>query len=202
MYLKFFIVGLFFFLGFGVFMVLAQKDNKIKPVESESEKQKRMFDVLSEQAIFSRLSSVKVETDDGFCILAVRKMIIWINSPTDDSPSARIKKEMVQIELQAKRMPMARNLGNNRIQIGDKLFNLYRDTCIDKSECVIVAISVSEFNDLKDNSLVTLSNGNMDANMLKELYKNGEPEEVYGAKFGRLDKKMIDKFSIVEINKP
>jgi hypothetical protein len=64
MHLKFFILGLFFFLGFGVFTVLAQKVNKVKLFETESESQKRTLEMLSEQDIFGKLSSSELETDD------------------------------------------------------------------------------------------------------------------------------------------
>jgi hypothetical protein len=202
MYIKYVVIGLLFFLGSSLVMVVAQKDAKAPTKQTNTDSEKRMAEILNEQAIFSKLSSVKTEMDEGYCVIAIRKVIVWLNSPDDDSPSSRIKKELVQIELQAKGLPAPRDFGNNEIQIGDQLFDSYKDDCKNKADCLMVSMSVKEFDDLKDNSLISLSNIYIDSKRLKDSYKNGEPKEIFGVKFGRLDKKMIYKFPVVEINKP
>jgi hypothetical protein len=111
---------------------------------------------------------------------------------------------MVKIELQSRIQLASITNGSSwsKVQIGEKLFRASSEKSPENICYVYALMSVQEFERLKDNSLITVNNVRLSDDLLKELYKNGEPKEVYGAKFGRLDKKMIDKFPVIEINAP
>ena len=175
-------------------IVLAQKDGK----QNYPSQAKTKMEALNEQGIFGKVSSTETEADEGFRIVAVRKVYVMLNSPYDDEPSNQTRKDYIEIELFAKILPAATNMPDI-VQIGDRIFSPEELPCRNNKNCIKVVMTPKDFDNLKDNSLVTLYKGMPVApDVLKELYKNGEPKQVVGAKFGRLSKKSIEAFPPVE----
>jgi hypothetical protein len=204
MYQRVIVIGVIFLIGVGCLMVFAQKRNDTKSKESKPIQQTPNSQENS-LTFFSKMSSIKEPADLGFNIQEVRRINVWTDAPRDNNSLNRMKSELVKIVLEVKFQPY--NGMNNTdslfmVQIGDRNFEYSHDTTSNKMNLLYVLISAKEFQELKDNSFVTLAVTSFQPLDLKNLYKNGEPKEVYGAKFGRLDKKMIDKFPVIEINAP
>ena len=174
--------------------VSAQTNTPQESKQSTQDQEQKAREIISRQGVFMSSSSTEKEADEGFRIVAVRRIYIMVNDGVTDQPK---RKDMVEIELYAEVLPMATALGDH-IQIGTKVFPPYFP-CINNDQCVKVVMAPEQFEELKDNSIITMYKGMpMSPEMLKELYKDGEPKEVFGAKFGRLDKTMIDQFPTVE----
>ena len=191
-YIKLLSIGICLSLGVGALVVWAQKEKQIRPQD------KTKMEFQEDQGIFRRISSTETDADEGFSIAAIRRVNVRINSAYDEEPENQTIKQLVEIELFAKFLPSGTNMPDV-VQIGDRTFPPFWGYCENNANCVKVIMSADDFDKLKDNSLVTLYKGMpMNSDVLKELYKNGEPKEVVGAKFGRLNKKKIDEFPVIE----
>lgn len=194
LYMKLSVIGLSIFLGVGAIVVLAQKENNQKKnVKQNTEADVQKF-VIS-QGVFSKMSSSEEPIDDGFKIVSIKRKFIYANNAVDDGTK---RKDFIEIALTSHIAPAATAM-MDIIQIGDKIFFPDILSCGDSKYCIKVYMSPQEFDELKDNTLVTLYKGMPpDSKMLKELYKNGEPDKVRGAKFGRLKKEKINEHPVTE----
>jgi hypothetical protein len=179
---------------FSVFLLLAV-NNFTVPAQTQKETNARVeLTMPQDNGIFGKVSSTENDADEEFRIVSVRRMYVLYNS--FDSGSKK-RKDYIEIELYLKVLPSATNLPDI-IQIGDKTFPI-TEGCGNKRNCLQVTLSPEEFESLRDNSILTLYKGlRGNPNMLKEMYKNGEPKTVNGAKFGRLNKKAADKLPPLE----
>jgi hypothetical protein len=63
----------------------------------------------------------------------------------------------------------------------------------------MVVMSPEEFASLSNGALISMRNGRRASpDDLSRLFEEGEPANVIGSKFGRLDKGMIERFPPVE----
>jgi hypothetical protein len=149
---------------------------------------------------FTQLSSSEISADEGNKIVAVRRINMVIEDTNSDGYLIKRKIPMVEIELYIAVSPPISNL-MNIVRIGDKEVLPTNMACGTNSKCVSVELYQKEYEQLPDNALIIYRIGlPIPSKTLKEMYKTGEPKEVVGAKFGRLDKSMIDKFPTVERN--
>ncbi len=175
----------------GTVLIFAQKENMQTRSNQDSDK----FD-----GGFRRLSSTETDRDKGNKIVAVRRINVIVEDTDSDGNFVNRGIAMVEIELYSNVAPPITNAAHI-VRIGDKEFVPGNIACSGNRSCVSVEISEKEFDELQDGGLITYRIGSpISPKVLKELYKDGEPKEVVGAKFGRLDKKMIDKFPTVERN--
>jgi hypothetical protein len=194
------IIGLLSFLivVVGTILIFAQQ----KEVSSKKQDQanKKPMESLENTGIFYRTSTTEVDTDEGNNIVAVRKLNVIVDATDSEGNLIKRKIPMVEIELSISVSPPISNL-MSIVRIGDKEVLPANRACATNSKCVSVELYQKEFEQLPDNALITYRIGfPIPSKTLKEVYKTGEPKEVVGAKFGRLDKSMIDKFPSVERN--
>lgn len=177
----------------GTLLILAQqKQSKIGNNSNKS------MQPLEDTELFYRTSTTEVDTDEGNKITAVRRINMIVDDT--DSEGNLIKRQipMIEIELYSKVAPPVSNL-INIVRVGDKDMFPSNRACGVNPNCVSVELYPKEFEELPDNALITYRIGYpVSPKNLKELYKDGEPKEVVGVKFGRLDKSRIDKFPTVE----
>lgn len=142
----------------------------------------------SNAGIYTGVSSTDPENDEGFGIVAVRRTFVMVNGAYDD---VKTRKDFVEIELYAAVLPEITDMPDI-VQIGDSSFVPSEMPCKDNDHCIKVTITPAEFDQLRDKSLITIYKGRpVNPEVLKELFKAGEPKQVRGAKFGRLDKSKI-----------
>ncbi len=151
-------------------------------------------------SFFGKSSSTKINKDEDKDIVAIRHLNLIVNDIDNQGYSIKRKIPYVEIELFTKVSPPTTN-STHLVQIGDQEFYPTGKGCGEKYGCIMVVITPEQFKDIKDNALVTYRIGSPgNAKLLKEVYKNGEPAQIGGAKFGRIKKSMIDKFPTVERN--
>ncbi|HMO81842.1 MAG TPA: hypothetical protein PKD24_13715 [Pyrinomonadaceae bacterium] len=195
MFLRTVCIGLCLLWGTGAISLSAQSDAQQKPKQPTQDSEQKAMEIISKQGIFRSTSSTEAEADEGFRIVAVRRIYIMVN---DAFRQQQRRKDMVEIELYAEVLPLATALGDY-VQIGAKVFPPSEMPCRDNENCIRVAMAPKQFDELKNNSLVTMFKGlPKSPEVLEELYKDGEPKTVYGVKFGRLDKTMVDKFPTLD----
>ena len=174
--------------------VSAQTNTPQEPKQSTQEQEQKAREIISRQGVFMSSSSTEKEADEGFRIVAVRRVFYLVKDAYDQ----KLRKDMVEIELYAEVLPMATALGDY-VQIGAKVFPPSEMPCRDNENCIRVAMTPKQFDELKNNSLVTMFKGlPKSPEVLEDLYRDGEPAEIPGVRFGRLDKTMIDQFPTVD----
>lgn len=182
----------------GVIIVMAQKENGSSK-KSDSTSNIKAEDMLwTNEALFSQVSKVKESKNESNRIVAVRR-IFQVNDEFDKKRGYfKNKIQMVEIELYSKHAPQPTNALNVIVQLGD-FMDYVRGTSGD-GHTLFIVLKHEDFAGLIDGSIVTcfLSPGIISREKLREQYKNGEPAEVIGEKYGRLDKKMLDRFPVIE----
>lgn len=183
----------------GIFVAYAQQARN--RVSSDS---KKMTEIEKEQKtqgeMFWKTSSIESPVDEGNKIVAIRR----INFPFEDlDKNTKLiftnKKTLVEIELYCSVPVPVSNIGRDYAFIGGKVFEAPLIGA--NRRHIFIRMELKEFDELKDGASVyfsSLPRKAVNEELIKESFKNGEPREITGAKFGRLDKKMIDQFSIVE----
>lgn len=162
------------FSGIGIVITMAQMNN-------EKEKNKN---AEIKTSIFGQANTTK-ESCKSCRVAEIRRVTETQERYRKERGAFTEKKELVEIELVSDYFIPVTNFGNH-VQIGDNAFVLFIGG--------IIIMKKEEFDELKDGALIVLSIGPAPTQeMMKEFYKNGEPEKIHGAKFGRLDKSMIDK---------
>jgi hypothetical protein len=191
----------FFIIVIGTLLVFAQQKNmSTNKKEKLDSKTAVSNDVDNFYGGFRRLSSTKIDTDKENKISAVRRMNMLVDDIDSNGNLVKRKIQMIEIELFSKIMPPVTNAAHF-VRIGEREFVPSNRGCELIKNCIMVELYPKEFEQLENNSLITYRIGSpISSKTLKELYKDGEPKEVVGAKFGRLDKTMIDKFPSVERN--
>jgi hypothetical protein len=149
---------------------------------------------------FQRWSSTENIIDKGNEIKAVRRINLIVETIDSNGKASKQKVSRVELELYSKIAPPVTDSGHF-VRIGDAEFAPFNRACSIDSHCIIVEISPEQFEALSDNALISYRIGNsISPKILKESYKGGEPSEIIGAKFGRLNKKAIDEFPTLEQN--
>jgi hypothetical protein len=105
----------------------------------------------------------------------------------------------LEIEVRMAIVPPATNSAYF-VRIGDKEWGPGGRGCAEAG-CVKLVLTPEDFASLRERAIVSDRNGGRaDPVALGRDFENGEPSIVVGAKFGRLDKSMIDRFPTIERN--
>lgn len=175
----------------------ASSANAQSQTKTQSQRYERIMREEREiAAAFSKTSSTAIPVDEGNRIVAVRRITLIF-----DRQGETEKQNLVEVELYSEyRLPVS-NANLDYVFFGEKVFILF---VAGDRQRIFVWMKPAEFEEIKDNALVTVMPLPISLeslrNMIVETYKNGEPKEVSGAKFGRLTKAMIDKFPPLEEN--
>jgi hypothetical protein len=172
-------------------IVFAQKAQNQNNTDSKvtDEIKRRM---IESSKMFSKTSSTDVSIDEGNKIFAIRR-IISIYEEADKKK----KMNLVEIELHTKWDIPVSDAYMDFVFVGDKVF-----IPIVSGRTILVRIKLEEFDEIKDNAIVHFVPMPSFLKQVREdaskVYKNGEPKEVQGAKFGRINKNMINQFPLIE----
>lgn len=184
----------------GTLLVFAQQKSRNNVNASPGKNTNAENMTLAEKiSWFQRWSSTKDIKDEGNEIIAVRRINLIVESIAGREVVNQ-KVPRVELELYSSIIPPVTNSGHF-VRIGDMEFAPFNRACGGNSHCIIVELSPEQFEALSDNALISYRIGNsINPKILKESYKNGEPSEIMGVKFGRLNKKAIDGFPTLERN--
>ena len=150
-----------------------------------------------QRQMFWKVSSVRNPSYDGNRIVAVRRIKLRFEGIDAKGFSFDGRKDLVEIEVFSKTEIPVTNAAQDLV-IGDKV--IPEPARSGDLHSVFAHMSPEEFNEIKDGSVVSyiISSGGLDEVALKSAYKNGEPGEISGAKFGRLNKSLIEQFPQIE----
>jgi hypothetical protein len=190
--------GLFLFMGTpGIFAQQKSQNNVNVSGKNTVTENITLADKIS---WFRRWSSTKDVKDDGNEIKAVRRINLIVETIGSDGKVIKQKVSRVELELYSRIAPPVTNSGHF-VRIGNMEFAPFNRACSLNSHCIIVEITPEQFETLSDNALISYRIGNsINPKVLKESYKDGEPSQIIGAKFGRLNKKAIEEFPTLERN--
>jgi len=151
----------------------------------------------AQRQLFWKVSSAKDPIDDGNKIIAVRRIVLHFQDVDQKGRSFANKEDLVEIEVFSKILIPVTDAAQYLI-IGDRAFP--EPPRSSDFHTVFAHLSPKDFSELRDGSIVSyvISAGVLDQTGLINTYKNGEPNDIAGAKFGRLDKSMIDGFPTIE----
>jgi len=150
----------------------------------------------AQRQLFWKVSSAMDPIDDGNKIIAVRRIVLHFQD-VDQKGSFANKKDLVEIEVFSKILIPVTDAAQYLI-IGDRAFP--EPPRSSDFHTVFAHLSPKDFSELRDGSIVSyvISAGVLDQTGLINTYKNGEPNDIAGAKFGRLNKSMIDGLPTIE----
>jgi len=151
----------------------------------------------AQRQLFWKVSSAKDPIDDGNKIIAVRRIVLHFQDVDQKGRSFANKKDLVEIEVFSKILIPVTDAAQYLI-IGDRAFP--EPPRSSDFHTVFAHLSPKDFSELRDGSIVSyvISAGVLDQTGLINTYKNGEPNDIAGAKFGRLNKSMIDGLPTIE----
>lgn len=178
------------------FFLMTQKTHTQTIVDEK--RQNEMANKAKDQRqMFWKVSSTKNPSDDGNRIIAVRRIKLQFEDTDPKGKSFTNHKDLVEIEVFSKTEIPVTNAAQYLI-IGDKAFPEPARSA--DLHSVFVHLSPEEFNEIKEGAIVSymISSALVDKEALRNAYKNGEPGELSGAKFGRLYKTMIEQSSAIE----
>lgn len=142
--------------------------------------------------------STEDKKGEGNRIVAIRQISIIVDDIDSEGRSIKRKLPRIEIELFSKFRPPVTNSAHH-VVIGDKFFYVGGRGCEEKFGCIMVVLTLEEFENLKDNSLVTYHIGGViEPSILEEADKNGKLGQVIGTYFGKLNKALLDKSSNIE----
>ena len=192
--LGFLIIGAVFVVG----IYLAVNLQAQNQTDSNNERMKQIEKSVKEQEeMFFKVSSTTVPVDEGNKIVAVRRINLIFDDVDSKGNTFKNKKLMYEVEVFSKTViPVTNSI--QYLIIGD--IALPEPLTSGDRHTVFGYLQAREFEELKDGALVSymISPVQINAEDLKQFYKNGEPKEIAGAKFGRLEKGMADRFPIIE----
>ncbi len=168
--------------------------------KSDEQRKKQLEEESKEQAqMFWKRSSTKVSSDEGNKIVAVRRINLTFDDYDTKGNKFKKKKLVCEFELFSRvRIPVT-NAGQYLI-IGDLVVSQVHIS--GDNHTILGYLEQKQFESLKDGAIIsyTIVPASLDvvSEIVKESYKNGEPEQIDGAKFGRIDKKAIEKLPVVE----
>lgn len=192
--LGFLIPGLVF--SVGVFLSITMRAQN--QADFDKERMKQIEKSVKEQGeMFWKVSSTAVPADEGNKIVAVRRINLSFDDRDDKGSTFRNKKLMYEIELFSKVIIPVTN-STQYLIIGD--IALPEPLITGDRHTIFAYLEAKDFDALKDGAIITymISPVQINSEALKESYKNGEPKEIAGAKFGRVDKKMAEQFPVIE----
>lgn len=186
------ILGIFTVILTGILVIFTQNTkNQTLPDSKETDeiirKQKESYEM------FHKTSSTAVPVDAGNSITAIRRIVVVY-----EEADQKKKMDLVEIELLTKWSIPISDANTEFVFIGEKVFM----SPIISGGKIFVRMKPEEFNEIKDNALVHLATmppllEKLQAS-LTTVYKDGEPKEVTGAKFGRINKRIIYQFPVIE----
>lgn len=151
--------------------------------------------VKQQEQMFWKKSSTSIPADDGNKIVGIRRINLSYKDVDEKGNTFSNEKLIYEVEVFSKVIVPVTN-SNQHLLIGD-LEIQYAYVTGDR-HTIYIHLSPEEFERIKDGAIINLSifPGKINAEQLKDSYKNGEPKEIVGAKFGRIDKKAADQLSI------
>ena len=182
----------------GVLMISAQdaRTADTKP-ESTAALEKKALDesdpsnLASKIRWFKKSSSAEESVDKGNMIVAIRKVNLIFDDVDEKKATFKNRKTIVEIEVYSKvQIPVT-----DAVQfavIGEKIISDPPRSA--DGHTFFIHLTPEEFAALKDDAIVTYSIGLTSAPGASE--KNAKTK--IGAKFGKIDKKLIDRFPVIE----
>lgn len=150
---------------------------------------------------FRKVSSTAKPVDEGNRIVAIRRIKLNFEDLDEKRSWFINQKDLIQIEVFSKVQIPVTNASQYLI-IGDRWFEEPSRSSDNRTGSAL--LTPEEFAEIKDGSIISyvIAPGSFTNDAwLKESYKNGEPKQIPGAKFGRLDKSMIERFPVIEENR-
>lgn len=161
-----------------------------KQIENNSRERRRMF---------WKTSSTNPPADEGNRIVAIRRINLIFDDVDSKGSTFKNKKLLYEVELFSSVKIPATN-STQYLIIGDIVF---REPLVTGDRQSIYAyLTKKEFKALKDGALVhyMISPAPINSENIKKAYKNGEPKQIPGAKFGRIQKRAAARTPIIEEN--
>lgn len=189
-------IGVIF--AIGVFLsVSMQAQNQ---TQSDEQRAKQLEEESKERAqMFWKTSSTKIPADEGNKIVAVRRINLTVDDYDAKGNKFKKKKLIYEVELFSRlRIPVTSSM--QYLIIGDSIISQVHVN--GSSQTIFGHLEQEQFELIKDGAIISYTispvNLSLQSEIVKESYKNGEPEKVAGAKFGRIDKKAADRFPLIE----
>jgi hypothetical protein len=147
---------------------------------------------------FRKTSATADPGDPGNRIEAIRRLTLLVEDINSNQDRITRRIPRVEIELFSAIAPPPVN-SHYIVRIGNKEFYPGGRGCRSDRHCTMVVMSPEEFASLSNGALISMRNGRRASpDDLSRLFEEGEPANVIGSKFGRLDKGMIERFPPVE----
>lgn len=183
----------------GIIIVFGQRLPMPTEDNIDFEVLRKSMTLSDEISYFRGVSSSRIPRNPGHRIVAVRRVnYIGGGAFNDDGRPTQFRTPMVEIELFGEIYPPVTN-SPHIIRVGNRNFTPISRGCGLRRGCTMIAMEPQQFDSLMDGAIVSYSIGaGPDAEGLRKSYENGEPEIIYGVKYGRLDKSMIDRFPTVD----
>ncbi|MEP6923215.1 MAG: hypothetical protein ABI954_02010, partial [Pyrinomonadaceae bacterium] len=196
-----FSLAVFLLASTGAGIVVAQQKDVQSPQKNQLSDQEKQKQQLITQDPAMRLSLTIVDQDEGYSITTIKRVKHTYRRFLNNVATDNIMMEVV-IELHTPRKLEIVDSTNappsKFFLIGDKVIDEIDNCPSDEQHCFNLFLKPEQFEQLKDNSIISFCKkynvSSLDLEALKEMYKDGEPREVLGIKFGRLNKKLINQF--------
>lgn len=177
----------------GTFIAVAQQSQSQTATD-----EKRMEDIEKMQKeqvqMFWKVSTSDNPTDIGNRIVAVRRVVRIVDDYNNQQGMFKNKIQMVEIELYSKVLIPVTN-ESQFAQIGEKILTPHRSA---DAHSLFILLEKKDFDELEDGEIISYTIGNPNNLVPRKTSVAGEPFNIIGAKFGKLDKKMIDRFPAIE----
>ena len=189
------------------FAAAREKNNEYTLQITEQHVGRKKQEPVKTSASATGSSLTRVAQDEGYSIVAIRRVKHTYRRIFNHIATDKIVME-VAIELLALKIPFqgcaTDFCSSEYFIIGDEVFNDFQTCSSGKEHCIELFLEPEQFEQVRNKSIVSFYKhpyliSPSDIEALKEMYKNGEPKEVLGIKFGRLHKKMIKQFPMVEM---
>ena len=191
---KFFVIGILFLSGvFPPVDLPAQTQT-----EDAKQRQKQIEKSIKEQERrFWKITATNPPADAGNRIVAIRRINLIFDDVDSKGSTFKNKNLLYEVELfSSVKIPVTNS--TQYLIIGDVVFT---EPLVTGSRQTIYAyFPKNEFQALKDGALVhyMVSPARINSENIRESYKNGEPKQVSGAKFGRIRKRAAVRTPIIE----
>jgi hypothetical protein len=192
--LSFFMIGVVFLIGVFLSITLSAQNQ----ADADKERMKQLEKSVKEQEeMFWKVSPAAIPADEGNKIVAVRRVNLIYDDVDAKGNTFKNRKLMYEVELFSKVIIPVTN-STQYLIIGD--IALPEPFITGDRHTIFAHLQQKEFEQLKDGAIISLliSPVQINSETLKQIYKDGEPKEITGAKFGRMDKSAAERFPVIE----
>lgn len=196
---NFILLSLCAFLTFSIVIFAQQAQNqKIEDIDRTDQIEQIKKETIE---MFYKKSSVSDPIDEGNRITAIRKAKIEFEDYNEKTKlQFKNKQDLVEIELYCSVAVPVSNAQMEYVVIGDKVFT--GPVISGDRHTVFVRIKPSEFEAIKENSLIYLTLSAMAPEKVRtdltDSFMGGELKQVTGAKFGRINKTIIIQSPVID----